>query len=116
MSREPKVARSAPDAEPEPQADPAAVLGKAGGRVDQAAPYITLARCDGVVWIDLRAERERLRVLEELFNVAIGRAPDSTRSLIDQTTATPKVTKVREAAHRMSERLSARGFQILRGG
>ncbi len=67
-----------------------------------------------MVWIDLRAERERLRVLEELFNVGIGRAPDSTRSLIDQTTATPKVTKVREAAHRMAERLEARGFQILK--
>ena len=116
MSREPKVARPAPDPEPASEADPAAVLGKAGGRVDQAPPYITLARADGVVWIDLAAERQRLRVLEELFNVGLGRAPDSTRSLIDQTTATPKVTKVREAALRMGERLSARGFQIVRRG
>jgi hypothetical protein len=113
MSREPRTARSAPAAEPELQADPAAVLGEAAGRVDRAAPYITIARADGVVWIDLAAERQRLRVLEELFNVALGRSPDSTRSLIDQTTATPKVTKVREAALRMGERLSARGFQIV---
>ncbi len=114
MSREPRTARTEPAAEPE--ADPAAVLGDAADRAVGPPPYITLARADGVVGIDLRAERERLRVLEELFNVGLGRAPDSTRSLIDQTTATPKVTKVREAALRMGERLSARGFQIVRRG
>ena len=111
MSKEPKAARAAPAEEP--KVDPAVVLGDAA-RSDGRPPVITIARADGGVWIDLAAERERLRVLEELFNVALGRAPDSTRSLMDQTTATPKVTKVREAAQRMAERLGARGFEITR--
>ena len=106
MSKEPTAAPAA--------ADPNILLGDAAPRVDAPAPTITIARADGSVWIDLKAERERRRVLEELFNVALGRAPDSTRSLIDQTTATPRITKVREAAERMSERLAARGFEIRR--
>jgi hypothetical protein len=110
MSKEPKAAKGATAEKP---ADPEALLEDSGVRIDQA-PVITLARADGSVWIDLRAERERLRVLEELFNVALGREPASTKSLIDQTMATPKVTKVREAAHRMSDRLATRGFEISR--
>ena len=111
MSKEPKAARAA--AVEAPKADPAIVLGEAG-RPKARPPVITIARADGGVWIDLAAERERLRVLEELFNAALGREPDSTRSLMDQTSATPKVTKVREAAQRMAERLGARGFEIIR--
>jgi len=109
MSKQPRASTAK-----EPKADPAAVLGDARAQAEGAAPMITIARADGSVWIDLRAEREQRRVLEELFNVALGRAPDSTRSLIDQTSATPKVTKVRDAAQRMAERLGARGFEIVR--
>ena len=112
MSKEPKAARAALAETPE--ADPALVLGEAAPRSDGRPPVITIARADGGVWIDIAAERERLRVLEELFNVALGRTPDNTRALIDQSTATPKVTKVREAAQRMAQRLGARGFEIVR--
>ena len=73
MSKEPKAARAAPAQEPKAEADPAVVLGDAA-RSDGRPPVINIARADGGVWIDLAAERERLRVLEELFNVALGRA------------------------------------------
>ncbi len=114
MSKEPRAARAA--AAKAPEADPAVVLGDAAKRPDGPPPHITIARSDGGVWIDLKAERDRHRMLEELFNVALGRTPESTRSLIDQTSATPKVTKVREAAQRMAEQLGARGFEIVRRG
>ncbi len=109
MSREPGMGTPS-----EPRADPAGVLGEASRRIDEQLPYVSTARADGVVWIDLAAEHRRLRMMEELFNVGIGREPGSTRSLIDQTTATPKVTKARDAAHRMAERLAARGFELVR--
>ena len=115
MGREPRAARTAA-AEVEEPADPTVLLQDAVRPVVAEPPTITVARADGSVGIDLRAERERMRVMEELFNVGIGRAPDSTRSLIDQTTATPKVTKVKAAAHRMTDRLAARGFEIVRRG
>lgn len=117
MSKEPKSARTAPatppPAPPEPQADPAILLGAAGVRPDGPPPQIAIARSDGADVVDLTVLSEQRRMLQELFNVALGRDPDSTRSLIDQTLATPKVTKVREAAQRMAEQLSARGFEIV---
>jgi len=117
MSKEPKAARAdkAAPAKAPPEADPEILLRDPDRPADRP-PTITVVRADGSVWIDLKAERERMKVLEELFNVALGRAPDSTRSLIDQTTATPKVTKVRDAAHLMADRLAARGFEIVRRG
>jgi hypothetical protein len=117
MSKEPKAARakSAPQSPPpEPVADPAILLGAAGVRADGPPPKVSIARCDGADVIDLTAQREHRRLLEELFNVALGREPDSSRSLIDQTSATPKVIKVREAAQHMEEQLGARGFEIVR--
>ena len=112
MSKEPKAARAAPAEEP--MVDPALVLGDAAPRSDGPPPVINIARANGGVWIDIVVEQERQRVLEELFNVALGRSPDNTRALIDQSSATPKVTKVREAAQRMAQRLGVRGFEIIR--
>ncbi len=115
MSREPRRARAAVvEIAIEAPADPRVLLQDAVRPVVTTSPTIFVARADGGVWIDLQAERDRIKVLEELFNAGLGRTPDSTRALIDQTTATPKVTKVREAAQRMAERLGARGFEIVR--
>ena len=115
MSKEPKSARAALAKAPPPQAepDPAITLGQPEAPVGPP-PKVSIARCDGADVIDLGAQREHRQLLEELFNVALGRAPDSSRSLIDQTSATPKVIKVREAAQQMEEQLGARGFEIVR--
>ncbi len=119
MSREPRGAQAAMVKTPaetpaETTGDPTLLLQDAVRPVMTSSTTIFVARADGGVWIDLQAERDRIRVLEELFNAGLGRTPDSTRALIDQTTATPKVTKVWEAAQRMAERLGARGFEIVR--
>ncbi len=121
MSKEPKSARAAPAKAPRPprepeaeaKADPAITLGQPAAPVGPP-PKVAIARCDGADVIDLGAQREHRQLLEELFNVALGRDPDSSRSLIDQTSATPKVIKVREAAQQMEEQLGARGFEIVR--